>query len=666
MCHSFQIDRKHFQGITQDVFPVSHPWLVAAMTQLSALAQSEIVSALELAGVSSARDLAGLSEVLLLVRSRVRSTLSSDDLAGQRLGLARCVQPLVQWLDGEQDISLLSAQQKTDLLWNLYTASVSRTVLAEKFALVCTNEGVWNETMLGLFSNPEMAGSPHAPTHWLIRYHDVVLLVLGSIGFLADQYLTSGRWRVYLLVASSLSFGLGALLWYYPIRSRFSDTTPWESHPVPSRVRMETTTAPVTPAVVEEQPPMYVPPFPGIATADSGLVDSSGVFGAASEPLQVGVAVMMNGQGPTESLIGQRGVIMAVRDGSYEVRLNTGLMIGQLTRSNLTLIPTAEVPAVQASAPAVGFQGDMTGGFYAPYAAGAEVKVKQQAGRLKVSLEKAAALASTLPSWATMFWQSVKNEVDLYGLETMVKDVLSAHGYVGSSTIGPPRLEELKKQLAELESFGGPQHGLGAAILRAGAAEAVADPEQMAWHLKLPADMQRAGPELYRNIRAEGVSSVRQWVNEQHAGLEAKSSTQFQDLFTAATIIDFELAGCRTETELMARLATSDTLEIHLRKLGAFIYYRRTKDKTGANRMLGLRAPGTNADIAPKWMLDDANTHSKTEYQRLERGQKLGRLEHAGSGSGGGAKGGGKQRGGGKGGGGKGKAPKKGGTTTQG
>ena len=184
-----------------------------------------------------------------------------------------------------------------------------------------------------------------------------------------------------------------------------------------------------------------------------------------------------------------------------------------------------------------------------------------------------------------------------------------------------------------------------------------------AWHLKLPADLQRAGPELYRNIRAEGVGSVRQWVNEQHAGLEAKNTTAFQDLFMAATIIDFELASCRSESQVMAKLATSDTLEIHLRKLGAFIYYRRTKDKTGANRMLGVRAPGTNADIAPKWMLDDANTHSKTEYQRIERGQKLSRLEHGGGPGGG--KSDGKGRKGGRGGG-RGKPPKKGGQTTQG
>lgn len=114
----------------------------------------------------------------------------------------------------------------------------------------------------------------------------------------------------------------------------------------------------------------------------------------------------------------------------------------------------------------------------------------------------------------------------------------------------------------------------------------------------------------------------------------------------------------------MHKLATSDSLEIHLRKLGAFIYYRRTKDKTGANRMLGIRAPGTNSDIAPKWMLDDANTFAKTEYQRIERGQKMNRWDGPGPKTDGG-KG---KRGGGKSGGRGGRpTPKpKGGATTQG
>ena len=212
--------------------------------------------------------------------------------------------------------------------------------------------------------------------------------------------------------------------------------------------------------------------------------------------------------------------------------------------------------------------------------------------------------------------------------------------------------------------MGGPPHGSGGSLLRVSDADRVADPEQMAWHLKLPADLQRAGPEIYRNIRSEGVTSVRQWVNEQHPGLEQKSSPQYQDLFTTATIIDYEVADCRTEGMLMQKLATSDALEIHSRKLGAFIYLRRTKDKTGANRILGIKAPGTNTDIAPKWLLDDANLHSKTEFQRQERGAKASKYEGSGSGQSEfrQRRGGGRGKGSGKGGGGR----KKGGGTTQG
>ena len=103
------------------------------MTQLSALAQSEVVTAFEAFGLSSARDLAGLSEVLLLVRNRVRASDSPEDLSGQRQAASRCVHPLAQWLEGEPDVSQLSPQQKVDLLWNLYSAAVSRTVLADKF-----------------------------------------------------------------------------------------------------------------------------------------------------------------------------------------------------------------------------------------------------------------------------------------------------------------------------------------------------------------------------------------------------------------------------------------------------------------------------------------------------------------------------------------------------
>eukprot|EP00438_Fugacium_kawagutii_P036017 Skav207006 [mRNA] locus=scaffold1554:6879:10419:- [translate_table: standard] len=362
-----------------------------------------------------------------------------------------------------------------------------------------------------------------------------------------------------------------------------------------------------------------------------------------------GARIMLNGTGSAAALQGQLGWVESVSGTNGDVRLDSRLMLAQFPLGGVTLVPPGLSPMPGASMTPGGNTGGVTTGpnVYAPFASDATLDlVKQQAARLRTALEKAAALQSTQPAWAQMFWQAVKNEVDLVGLQDKVKTLLVSHGYVGPSTLGPPRVEELKKQFAELEVLGVTPHGLGGMQLQAPALAAVAsDPEQMAWHLKLPADMQRAGPEIYRNIRAEGVASVRQWVNEQHTGLESRNTSQYQDLFTAATIIDFELADCQSEALLMSRLATSDTLEIQLRKLGSFIYYRRTKDKNGAMRMLGVRAPGTNADIAPKWMLDDANVFSKAEYQRLERGRKLSGLE--GGGGSGQPKGGGKGRKGG-------------------
>ena len=85
----------------------------------------------------------------------------------------------------------------------------------------------------------------------------------------------------------------------------------------------------------------------------------------------------------------------------------------------------------------------MAGQFYAPFAAAGAEKVKQQAIRLQTALEKAQSLQSTQPAWGRLFWQAVKNEVDIYTLEQPIKDVLTGHGYVGPDTVGPPRYEEL-------------------------------------------------------------------------------------------------------------------------------------------------------------------------------------------------------------------------------
>ena len=88
--------------------------------------------------------------------------------------------------------------------------------------------------------------------------------------------------------------------------------------------------------------------------------------------------------------------------------------------------------------------------------------------------------------------------------------------------------------------------------------------------------------------------------------------------------------------------------------------------------MLAVSAPGTHSDVAPSWMLEEATSHSKMEYQRGERVHKTsaGRTSESsfprGGGGGFGGKGGGRAKGGGQGGGRKGGGAKGAGPRTQG
>ena len=628
------------------------------MAKLSSLALSDVLAAFTIAGLPSARDVEGLSEVLLLVRNRIRASPQVDDLGAQRLAIQKCVAPLVQWLEGEPDVIDLDVQQKTDLLWNLYSATVSRTVLADQFNLVVTNEETWDDVMTELFLG---GGRPPSPASrcWFLEHYYAWLMVIGVLGLGLDQLVASGRWRFYILVFSSLCFGAGGLCWYFhtpaPHIGRGCEGPSRSMTTLAPRARETLPPLEPLPEPADLSTPLFAPPIPG------GGVSGHGEPAKAhpSQILQPGTRVLLNGTGNTLPLQGQQGTVVSCDGDGYDVVLDVGMKVSKLNPQGVTVVPKeAQVPATGQSQQQTLAGGLATVSVYAPYATtGLSEAAKLQAGRLKASLEKAYAVQCTQPAWGLLFWQAVKNESDLYGLHDNIKVVLQAHGYIGPETRGPPRYEELKKQLNEIETVGVVPHGVGGALLQTDSGAVASDPERMAWHLRLPADLQRAGPEIYRNIRAEGVASVRQWVNEQHVGLEARNTSQFQDLFTAATIIDFELSDCKTEASLMGKLAASDTLEIQLRKLGAFIYLRRTKDKTGAARMLGVRAPGTNADIAPKWMLDDANLHSKVEHQRLERGIKQQRGEHSGGGSG---------KGDGKGKRGRGRGKAKGGSATQG
>ena len=56
--------------------------------------------------------------------------------------------------------------------------------------------------------------------------------------------------------------------------------------------------------------------------------------------------------------------------------------------------------------------------------------------------------------------------------------------------------------------------------------------------------------------------------------------------------------------------------------LAAFVYESRSRDSKGASFMLAVASPGSQTDIAPTWLVTDATSHSKQEFQRDERSNK--------------------------------------------
>ena len=373
------------------------------MTQLSGLALSEIATAFIHAGVSETRDVASLSEVLLVVRGRIRNGSQSSDHQIQADSIRHCVTPLVQWLDRESDISILPVQQKVDLLWNLYSATVSRTVLADRFPLICSNEDVWNDTMTSAFMTGGVHESQPADQKWFLRRLPLTLGLLGCVLILLDQFLTSGRWRVYSLLTGTGLIALGGALWQFPC---FAGRVQRQEPAVQSYANLPfRTSSTVPPPGLEhvEQPPAGVPPFPG-------TLDTANTGGSASSINMVaGTQVLLNGMGPTAPLAGQRGVVTSVQAGLHEVVLNNGMNVSKLPLQCLTVVP-AEGEQLPPAADLAGNQTSVAGQFYAPYAEAGAEKVKQQAIRLRTALEKAQSLQSTQPAWGRLFWQAVKNE----------------------------------------------------------------------------------------------------------------------------------------------------------------------------------------------------------------------------------------------------------------
>ncbi|CAK0903818.1 unnamed protein product, partial [Prorocentrum cordatum] len=257
-------------------------------------------------------------------------------------------------------------------------------------------------------------------------------------------------------------------------------------------------------------------------------------------------------------------------------------------------------------------------GFHVPHAPADAVKLGREVEIVGATLREFQAQAAINEDWAWHFWERIAAVDGSRGLHPDLRRVLQTHGYVGAGTKTPPG-ESLQQELDALLASPTAPHGGG---MRASPGWAVAPQTQQhqedsRWNLSLPPELRRAAPEIYRTMRGAGAASARDWLSQEVTG--QRRTAVWTDLWTAATNVDYLLGGCATQSELLARLASDDALELHLRRLASYVYEMRTKDKVGGAAMLAVRPPGSAADLAPTWLVTEATTHSQAEHQRDER-----------------------------------------------
>ena len=291
------------------------------MLRLSQQALSDVSLSFTHAGLSDVRDLNSLQEVLLLVRGRVRDSTAGNDAESQRLGLIRAIQPLTMWMQQQADIADLPILVKCELAWNLYTAALSRTNGADAFGLITASEEAWNDALARAFGQ---GGRAVAVSDSLRRNEQRsafgerfpwLLLLVSLASFGAEQFVESGRWRLYLLLtgAGALACALTGLYWRYttaPVRFTFAETgrTHQQTFETGGREMFETTTGPtVLPVSSTTTPPPLAPTLPGNEQVLPTPQSSSAVQG-----FSVGEEVSFTGDGEARAVLGQSGIVIEV------------------------------------------------------------------------------------------------------------------------------------------------------------------------------------------------------------------------------------------------------------------------------------------------------------------------------------------------------------------
>ena len=217
-------------------------------------------------------------------------------------------------------------------------------------------------------------------------------------------------------------------------------------------------------------------------------------------------------------------------------------------------------------------------------------------------------------NWAPWkLWAEVASLKGRVEIGFVIGEILTKHGFNESdaSSAEAPNTDQLLLELRAL-------HG-EAPLGGSGGFSNTAELDPSRFTNRLPNTMKRAAPEIYVSL-LEGNNSARDWLNQFYQG--NRRSASWIDLWNSATIVDFQVDEARrtkgpqgvTET-----LMKNDMVELALRRLASFVYGSRTGDWGGASYMLAVKAPGSDVDIGPNWLINEATTWSKSEHQRSER-----------------------------------------------
>ena len=129
--------------------------------------------------------------------------------------------------------------------------------------------------------------------------------------------------------------------------------------------------------------------------------------GKATGQLQIGTRVMLNGVGSTSALAGQQGSITAVHLDSYAITLDGGLQVSNAKKESVVQVPNGT--EVRDEPATTGQQS--ADEFYAPFAVGGSAGKSTTTSRENQRcFEQSLWHAAMVSSWASLFWQAIKND----------------------------------------------------------------------------------------------------------------------------------------------------------------------------------------------------------------------------------------------------------------